>query len=62
MALRDLTKDNIRMRDLIDYANFKNTIAENKFIDLVSWISPIGDTFIGTQAEITEIVQTGSWR
>jgi hypothetical protein len=62
MALRDLTKDNIRMRDLIDYANFKNTIAENKFIDLVSWISPIGDTYIGTQAEITEIVQTGSWR
>jgi hypothetical protein len=62
MALRDLAQDNIRVRDLIDYANTKNTIAESKILDLISWISPVGDTYIGTRAEITEMVQTGSWR
>jgi hypothetical protein len=62
MALRDLTKDNIRVRDLIDFANNKQNIAETNLIDLVSWISPIGDTYIGTRAEITEMIQTGSWR
>lgn len=62
MALRDLTKDNIRVRDLINYANTKQNIAETKILDLVSWISPVGDTYIGTKAEITDIIETGSWR
>ncbi len=62
MALRDLTQDNIRVRDLIDFANSKQNIAETNLIDLVSWISPVGDTYIATQAEITDIIQTGSWR
>jgi hypothetical protein len=62
MALRDLTKDNIRVRDLIDLANTKQNMAESNLIDLVSWIDPNGNMYIGTKAEITDIIQTGSWR
>lgn len=62
MSVRDLTKDNIRVRDLIDLANTHQNKAEESLIDLVSWISPIGDFYMGTKAEITEIVQSGSWR
>lgn len=62
MALRDLTNDNIRVRDLIDLANIKQNMAEDTLIDLVSWIDPYGNMYMGTQAEITEIIQTGSWR
>jgi len=62
MALRDLTKDNIRVRDLIDFANTKQNMAESNLIDLVSWIDPNGNMYMGTKAEITDIIQTGSWR
>ena len=62
MALRDLTQNNIRVRDLIDLANTKQNMAESNLIDLVSWIDPNGNTYIGTKAEITDIIQTGSWR
>jgi hypothetical protein len=62
MALRDLTKDNIRVRDLIDFANTKQNMAESNLIDLVSWIDPNGNMYMGTKAEITNIIQTGSWR
>jgi len=57
MALRDMTQDNIRVRDLIELANTKQNMAEATLIDLVSWIDPMG-----TKAEITDIIQTGSWR
>lgn len=62
MALRDLTNDNIRVRDLIDLANIKQDMAEATLIDLVSWIDPYGNMYMGTRAEITEIIETGSWR
>ena len=62
MALRDLTQNNIRVRDLIDLANTKQNMAESNLIDLVSWIDPNGNMYIGTKAEITDIIQTGSWR
>ena len=62
MALRDLTQDNIRVRDLIDFANTKQNMAESNLIDLVSWIDPNGNMYMGTRAEITDIIQTGSWR
>jgi hypothetical protein len=57
-----LTKDNIRVRDLIDFANTKQNMAESNLIDLVSWIDPNGNMYMGTKAEITNIIQTGSWR
>lgn len=62
MSIRDLTKDNIRVRDLINLANTHQNKAQDTLIDLVSWISPIGDSYIGTKAEITEIIETASWR
>ena len=62
MALRDLTNDNIRVRDLIDLANIKQNMAEATLIDLVSWIDPYGNMYMGTRAEITEIIESGSWR
>lgn len=62
MALRDMTQDNIRVRDLIDLANTKQNMADATLIDLVSWIDPYGNMYMGTTAEITEIIQTGSWR
>lgn len=61
MALRDLTNDNIRVRDLIDLANAKQDLAL-EVIDLVSWIDPYGNAYMGTRAEILEIVESGSWR
>lgn len=61
MALRDLTNDNIRVRDLIELANVKQSMAL-EIIDLVSWIDPYGNTYMGTRAEILEIVESGSWR
>jgi len=61
MALRDLTKDNIRVRDLIDFANARQDYSA-ELIDLVSWIDPYGNTYIGRRAEILEIVESGSWR
>ncbi len=62
MALRDMTQDNIRVRDLIELANTKQNMAEATLIDLVSWIDPNGNMYMGTKAEITDIIQTGSWR
>jgi len=50
------------VRDLIELANTKQNMAEATLIDLVSWIDPYGNMYMGTTAEITEIIQTGSWR
>ena len=61
MALRDMTQDNIRIRDLIDLANARQDYAAD-LIDLVSWIDPYGNTYLGSKAEITQIIESGSWR
>jgi hypothetical protein len=59
--LANLTKNTITLRDLIDSAKVELDLA-SKALDLVSYISPIGDFYIGSREEILEMKMTGSWR
>jgi hypothetical protein len=49
------------LRDLINSAKVELDLA-SKALDLVSYISPIGDFYIGSREEILEMKMTGSWR
>ena len=51
----------MRARDLIDLANAQFTKAQT-MLDIVQWISPIGDLYIEPKSAIEEMIQTGSWR
>jgi hypothetical protein len=59
--LANLTKNTITLRDIIDSAKIELDLA-SKALDLVSYISPIGDFYIGSRKEILEMKMTGSWR
>jgi hypothetical protein len=59
--LANLTKNTITLRDLIGSAQ-ENLNSASTLLDLVSWISPVGDFYIGSRAEILEMKMTGSWR
>ncbi len=62
MTLATQTQNNIRLRDLIGDAQVKIDIASAIVDPIVSWISPVGDTYIERQSTIQEMVITGSWR
>lgn len=61
MKLSEMTQATMRARNLIDLANAQFTKAQT-MLDIVQWISPIGDLYIEPKSAIEEMIQTGSWR
>ena len=61
MKLSEMTQSTMRVCDLIDFANAQFTKAQS-VLELVQWISPIGDLYIEPKAIIEEMITTGSWR
>jgi hypothetical protein len=61
MKLSEMTQSNLRARDLIDLANAQFTKAQG-LLDIVQWISPVGDLYIEPKSVIDDMIKTGSWR
>ncbi len=61
MKLSEMTQSTMRVCDLIDIANAKFTKAQSH-LELVQWISPVGDLYIEPKSVIQEIIASGSWR
>lgn len=56
-----MTKNTIRVRDLINLANAQLDKAETT-LNLIQWISPNGDLYIEPKLIIMEMIQSGSWK
>lgn len=52
---------NLRARDLVGTANLEMNKAQ-QILDLVQWISPVGDLYIERRSVIEEMILNGSWR
>ena len=61
MKLSALTLNTIKARDLIGTAN-QHFAAAQDILDLVQWISPVGDLYIERRSVIDDIIASGSWR
>jgi len=61
MKLSEMTQSTLRVCDLIDIANAQFTKAQS-LLELVQWISPVGDLYIEPKSVIEDMIKTGSWR
>jgi len=61
MKLSEMTKQSVRARDLIEIADAQNEIARRE-LELVSWVSPLGDYYIEPRSVIQQIIESQSWR
>ena len=61
MKLSEMTQSTLRAGDLIELANAQLNTAKTH-LEMIQWISPVGDLYIAPRHEILEMIETGSWR